>query len=64
MGTAFDVSGENDELVGIVPRAVEHLFIGIQQQQQAAQEKGAIPPEFKVNAQFMEVMIENYFNFE
>ena len=56
MGTAFDVSGENDELVGIVPRAVEHLFIGIQQRQQAALEKGTVPPEFRVNAQFMEVL--------
>ena len=54
MGTAFNVSGE-DELVGIVPRAVEQLFIGIQQRQQAAHEQGIIPPEFKVNAQFMEV---------
>jgi len=56
MGTAFDVSGEDDELVGIVPRAVEHLFIGIQQRQEAAREKGTVPPEFKVNAQFMEVL--------
>jgi len=56
MGTAFDVSGDDDELVGIVPRAVEHLFIGIQQRQQDAHEKGTVPPEFKVNAQFMEVL--------
>ena len=55
MGTTFDVSGDGDELIGIIPRAVEHLFIGIQQRQQAAQEKGEIPPEFKVNVQFMEV---------
>ena len=56
MGTAFDVCGEDDELVGIVPRAVEHLFIEIQQRQQTAHENGQIPPEFKVNAQFMEVL--------
>jgi len=56
MGTAFDVSIEGDELVGIIPRAVEHMFIGIQQRQQAAHDNGLIPPEFKVNAQFMEVL--------
>ena len=56
MGTAFDVAGDGDELVGIVPRAVEHLFIGIQQRQQSAEENGEIPPELKVNAQFMEVL--------
>ena len=56
MGTAFDVSGEDDELVGIVPRAIEHLFIGIEDRQLAAREKGIVPPEFKVNAQFMEVL--------
>ena len=56
MGTAFDVCGDGDELVGIIPRAVEHLFIGIQQRQQTAQDNGQIPPEFKVNAQFMEVL--------
>jgi len=61
MGTAFDVSGDDDELVGIVPRAVEHLFIGIQQRQQDAREKGTVPPEFKVNAQFMEVLSLNFF---
>jgi len=55
MGTAFDVCGDGDELVGIIPRAVEHLFIGIQQRLQSAQDNGQIPPEFKVNAQFMEV---------
>jgi len=56
MGTAFDVSGEDDQLVGIIPRAIEHLFTGIQQRQQAALENGTVPPEFKVNAQFMEVL--------
>jgi len=61
MGTAFDVSGDDDELVGIVPRAIEHLFIGIQQRQQDAREKGTVPPEFKVNAQFMEVLSLNFF---
>jgi len=57
MGTAFDVTGEADELVGIIPRAVEYLFFGIQQRHQVAEEKGELPPEFKVNAQFMEVLL-------
>jgi len=56
MGTAFDVcGGDCDDVVGIIPRALEQLFIDIQQTQQAAQDRGEMPPEFRVNAQFMEV---------
>ena len=54
MGTGFHM-GFNEEEVGIVPRAVEHLFNGIEARRQAAIEKGEPPPEFKVLAQFMEV---------
>lgn len=54
MGTGFDVSIPEDEL-GIIPRAVSHLFKGIEQRQQAATEQGRPVPEFKINAQFLEV---------
>ncbi|KAA8590350.1 hypothetical protein FQN60_014284 [Etheostoma spectabile] len=39
MGTGFDVNIEDEEL-GIIPRAVHHLFKGIEQRRQAAQEQG------------------------
>lgn len=54
MGTGFDVNIPEDEL-GIIPRAVTHLFKGIEQRQQAATEQGRPVPEFKINAQFLEV---------
>ena len=57
MGTAFDVHLEDDEqVIGIIPRAVEHLFSGIQQRRQKAQDCGDPVPEFAVKAQFMEVL--------
>ncbi|KAL7858261.1 hypothetical protein AOLI_G00183630 [Acnodon oligacanthus] len=57
MGTGFDVSIPNDEL-GIIPRAVSHLFKGIEQRQQAATEQGRPVPEFKISAQFLELYNE------
>ena len=54
MGTGFDVSIPDDEL-GIIPRAVTHLFKGIEQRRQAATEQGRPVPEFKISAQFLEV---------
>ncbi|XP_068611578.1 kinesin-like protein KIF21A [Brachionichthys hirsutus] len=57
MGTGFDVNIGEDEL-GIVPRAVNHLFRGIEQRQQAATEQGRPVPEFKINAQFLELYNE------
>jgi len=54
MGTGFDVNIEEDEL-GIIPRAVQHLFRGIEERRRAATEQGRPAPEFKINAQFLEV---------
>lgn len=54
MGTGFDVS-IMDEEKGIIPRAVAHLFKGIEERKQAAVEQGRPVPEFKINAQFLEV---------
>ncbi|XP_058842052.1 kinesin-like protein KIF21A isoform X9 [Acipenser ruthenus] len=57
MGTGFDVSiGENE--LGIIPRAVKHLYKGIDERKQAAIEQGLPSPEFKVNAQFLELYNE------
>ncbi|XP_035013878.1 kinesin-like protein KIF21A isoform X9 [Hippoglossus stenolepis] len=57
MGTGFDVNFVEEEL-GIIPRAVHHLFKGIEERQQAAQEQGSPVPEFKINAQFLELYNE------
>ncbi|XP_069570579.1 kinesin-like protein KIF21A isoform X2 [Brachyistius frenatus] len=57
MGTGFDVNIVDEEL-GIIPRAVHHLFKGIEERRQAAQEQGSPVPEFKINAQFLELYNE------
>ncbi|XP_060759025.1 kinesin-like protein KIF21A isoform X2 [Neoarius graeffei] len=57
MGTGFDVSISDDEH-GIIPRAVTHLFRGIEERKQAAMEQGRPVPEFKINAQFLELYNE------
>ncbi|KAJ8374174.1 hypothetical protein SKAU_G00047540 [Synaphobranchus kaupii] len=57
MGTGFDVSLDGEEL-GIIPRAVSHLFNGIEERRRAATEQGRPLPEFKINAQFLELYNE------
>ncbi|XP_013881947.1 kinesin-like protein KIF21A isoform X3 [Austrofundulus limnaeus] len=57
MGTGFDVNILEEEL-GIIPRAVHHLFKGIEERRQVAQEQGRPAPEFKINAQFLELYNE------
>lgn len=56
MGTGFDMNSSEEEQ-GIIPRAIAHLFNGIQAHKQAAQDQGVPIPEFKVSAQFLEVSI-------
>uniref|UniRef100_A0A8B9S9V4 Kinesin motor domain-containing protein n=1 Tax=Apteryx owenii TaxID=8824 RepID=A0A8B9S9V4_APTOW len=54
MGTGFDMNiSENEQ--GIIPRAIGHLFSGIEERKRAAQSQGMAAPEFKVSAQFLEV---------
>ena len=57
MGTGFEMGGSSTS-VGIIPRAVRHLFNGIQTRQDEAKEAGTQVPEFKVSAQFMELYNE------
>ncbi|XP_056603911.1 kinesin-like protein KIF21A isoform X1 [Triplophysa dalaica] len=56
MGTGFDVNGDVE--LGIIPRAVSHLFRGIEERRQGATEQGRPVPEFKINAQFLELYNE------
>ncbi|XP_054844247.1 kinesin-like protein KIF21A isoform X8 [Eublepharis macularius] len=57
MGTGFDVNIMEEEQ-GIIPRAVKHLFKCIEEKKHAAIKQGVPPPEFKVNAQFLELYNE------
>ncbi|XP_032895499.1 kinesin-like protein KIF21A isoform X2 [Amblyraja radiata] len=57
MGTGFDVNITDGEL-GIIPRAIKHLYYGIEEKKRAAIEQGLPPPEFKVNVQFLELYNE------
>ncbi|XP_042154094.1 kinesin-like protein KIF21A isoform X3 [Oncorhynchus tshawytscha] len=57
MGTGFDVNISEEEL-GIIPRAVKHLFRGIEERRHSATEQGKPVPEFKINAQFLELYNE------
>lgn len=58
MGTGFDVNITDGEL-GIIPRAIKHLYYGIEEKKRAAIEQGLPPPEFKVNVQFLELYNED-----
>lgn len=55
MGTGFDTATSEEEQ-GIIPRAIAHLFGGIAERKRRAQEQGVAGPEFKVSAQFLEVL--------
>ncbi|XP_070611430.1 kinesin-like protein KIF21A isoform X5 [Erythrolamprus reginae] len=57
MGTGFDVNIMEEEQ-GIIPRAVKHLYKCIEEKKLAAIQQGLPPPEFKVNAQFLELYNE------
>nr|XP_038934813.1 kinesin-like protein KIF21A isoform X6 [Rattus norvegicus] len=57
MGTGFDVNIMEEEQ-GIISRAVKHLFKSIEEKKTSAIKNGVPPPEFKVNAQFLELYNE------
>ncbi|XP_042121152.1 kinesin-like protein KIF21A isoform X9 [Peromyscus maniculatus bairdii] len=57
MGTGFDVNIMEEEQ-GIISRAVKHLFKSIEEKKTTAIKNGVPPPEFKVNAQFLELYNE------
>ena len=57
MGTGFEVDA-CPEAAGIIPRAVDHLFRGIHERQEAARRAGQPPADFKISAQFMELYNE------
>lgn len=56
MGTGFEQNSEED--IGIIPRAVDHLFKGITERQMQAKENNEPPPDFKITVQFIELYNE------
>ncbi|KAK8733233.1 hypothetical protein OTU49_006540 [Cherax quadricarinatus] len=58
MGTGLEMDSGED-VVGIIPRAVAHLFRGIDERLAAAKESDTPPPDFKVTAHFMELYNED-----
>ena len=42
-------------LAGMIPRAVEHIFTGIEERRTAAAERNEPAPQFQITAQFLEV---------
>ncbi|XP_030888018.1 kinesin-like protein KIF21A isoform X9 [Leptonychotes weddellii] len=57
MGTGFDVNIIEEEQ-GIISRAVKHLFKSIEEKKHTAIKNGLPAPDFKVNAQFLELYNE------
>ncbi|XP_066865169.1 kinesin-like protein KIF21A isoform X7 [Kogia breviceps] len=57
MGTGFDVNIIEEEQ-GIISRAVKHLFKSIEEKKHTFIKNGLPPPDFKVNAQFLELYNE------
>ncbi|XP_036360746.1 kinesin-like protein KIF21A isoform X4 [Octopus sinensis] len=57
MGSGFDVDVPTED-IGIIPRAIGHLFSGIDKRKKEAMENKEPPPTFKVSVQFMELYNE------
>ncbi|KAF4528683.1 hypothetical protein B566_EDAN016577 [Ephemera danica] len=61
MGTGFEVTPHPDQ-IGILPRAIRHIYAGITARQERAREAEQPVPEFRVEAQFIELYNENLFD--
>uniref|UniRef100_A0A915AVU3 Kinesin motor domain-containing protein n=2 Tax=Parascaris univalens TaxID=6257 RepID=A0A915AVU3_PARUN len=60
MGTAFDLTSSiSEDEIGIIPRAMQHLFTSIEARKRDAKEHGLIEPIFDVAVQFIELYNED-----
>ncbi|XP_038220931.1 kinesin-like protein KIF21A isoform X1 [Zerene cesonia] len=60
MGSGWEGEGDLDEdKRGIIPRAIRDLFSGAEERAEAARAQGQLPPEFSVQAQFIELYNED-----
>ncbi|KJH45711.1 kinesin motor domain protein [Dictyocaulus viviparus] len=56
MGTAFDVDTVDEHEVGVIPRALAHVFRRVDEVKKEAQENGVLEPIFDVFVQFIETL--------
>ncbi|XP_068626168.1 kinesin-like protein KIF21B [Battus philenor] len=60
MGSGWEGEGDGEESRrGIIPRAIRDLFAGAEQRAEDARAQGHLPPEFSVQAQFIELYNED-----
>ncbi|XP_021206270.2 kinesin-like protein KIF21B isoform X1 [Bombyx mori] len=60
MGSGWEGEGDGDEdRRGIIPRAIRDLFAGADARADEARTQGQLPPEFSVQAQFIELYNED-----
>ncbi|WKY05278.1 hypothetical protein Q1695_005913 [Nippostrongylus brasiliensis] len=58
MGTAFDASAVAEHEVGVVPRALSHVFHRVAELKREAREANILEPNFEVSVQFIELYNE------
>ncbi|KAK6027228.1 kinesin motor domain protein, partial [Ostertagia ostertagi] len=56
MGTAFDTGAISEHEVGVIPRALAHVFRRVSDLKQEAREGGILEPTFDVSVQFIETL--------
>lgn len=61
MGTGYELTC-GLENVGMLPRAIRHIYSGIESRQEQAREAGLPVPEFRVEAQFIELYNESLYD--
>ncbi|GMR47901.1 hypothetical protein PMAYCL1PPCAC_18096, partial [Pristionchus mayeri] len=58
MGTAFDTNAVDEDDLGVIPRAINHVFRRIVELKGKAEEEGRLAPSFEVSVQFTELYNE------
>ncbi|XP_063395660.1 kinesin-like protein KIF21A [Cydia fagiglandana] len=59
MGSGWEGEDSDEDRKGIIPRAIRELFAGAEARAESAREQGQLPPEFSVQAQFIELYNED-----
>ncbi|XP_039757406.1 kinesin-like protein KIF21A isoform X2 [Pararge aegeria] len=59
MGSGWEGEHVDDDKKGIIPRAIRDLFAGAEERADTARSQGQLPPEFSVQAQFIELYNED-----